>query len=234
MARESTQARRARALAICDRMDEHYPLAECALTHRNPFELTIAVMLSAQTTDAAVNKVTPELFRRWPTPTALAGADTAEVEEVIRSIGFHHSKAKNAVACAQTLIADFGGEVPRTLRELETLPGVGRKTANVVLTEAFGLVEGIAVDTHVFRIMHKLRLAFADTPLETEQELLALLPREKWGPVNRQFVLFGREVCSARKPACTACFLSDLCPSAGKEVAFQARSQRAASKKARS
>lgn len=226
MPRESKKARRQRALEICDRMDEHYPAAVCALHHTSPYQLTIAVILSAQTTDASVNKVTPELFARWPEPADLAGADVAEVEDVIRSIGLHHAKAKNIVGCAQTIVAEFGGEVPRTMAELTRLPGVGRKTANVVLTEAFGIVEGIAVDTHVFRITHKLRWAFSDTPAATEKELLELLPQERWGPINRQFVLFGREVCHARNPECATCFLADLCPSAGKDVHMQARSQR--------
>ena len=232
MPRESKKARRERAIEVCRRMEEHYPQAECALTHTSPFQLVIAVLLSAQTTDAAVNKVTPELFRRWPTPEALAAADVAEVEDVIKTIGFFRSKAKNAVGAAQTIIAEFGGEVPQSLEELQRLPGVGRKTANVVLTEAFGIVEGIAVDTHVFRIVHKLGFSKAETPAETEQDLLALLPRELWGPVNRQLVLFGRETCSAKKPACSTCFLQDLCPNAFKDVSMQARTQRNRKKQA--
>ncbi len=226
MSRESKQARLERALEICARMDDAYPRAACALTYTSPFELTIAVLLSAQTTDVAVNKVTPRLFSRWPTPLDLANAEVGEVEEVIRTIGFYHTKARNCVGCARVIVDEYGGEVPSTMEELQTLPGVGRKTANVVLTEGFGIVEGIAVDTHVFRITHRLHLASAATPAQTERELLALLPRENWGAVNRQFVLFGREVCTARSPHCTGCPLSDLCPSAGRDVNVQARTQR--------
>lgn len=226
MPRESKKVKLKRALDICAHMNEIYPRASCALTYTSLFELTIAVLLSAQTTDAAVNKVTPELFSRWPTPLALADAEVGEVEEVIRTIGFYHTKARNCVGCARAIVDEYGGKVPPTMEGLQTLPGVGRKTANVVLTEGFGIVEGIAVDTHVFRISHRLHLASADTPAQTERELLALLPRENWGPVNRQFVLFGREVCTARNPHCTGCPLSDLCPSAGYNVSAQARTQR--------
>lgn len=230
MPRESKKAKSQRALEMCRRMDERYPDAKCFLNHHTSFQLTIAVLLSAQTTDAAVNKVTPELFERWPNPEDLAAAPVDEVEDVIRSIGFYHSKARNAVKCAQTLLTEFDGEVPQDIDELQKLPGVGRKTANVVLAEAFGIAEGIAVDTHVFRIVHKLGLCSADTPSETEQELLALLPRDKWLPVNHQLVLFGREVCSAKKPKCDECPLADICPSCGKDVSMQARSQRSRKK----
>jgi endonuclease-3 len=216
MARESKAHRRERALEVARRMDERYPQAECALHFHDPFTLTIAVLLSAQTTDVAVNKVTPELFSRWPDPPAMAQARPGDIEKVIRSIGFYRVKAKNCIACAQMLLADFGGEVPRTMDELTRLPGVGRKTANIVLNNAFGIVEGIAVDTHVFRIAHRLRFSptSSDTPDKTERDLLALYPREMWGSVNHQWVLFGREVCDARRPRCPECPLSDLCPSA--------------------
>jgi endonuclease-3 len=207
---------RARALAVAERMNERYPRAECALNFHDPFTLTIAVLLSAQTTDVAVNKVTPELFSRWPDPQAMAQARPHDIEKVIRTIGFYHVKAKNCVACAQMLLADYGGEVPQTMEDLVRLPGVGRKTANIVLNNAFGIVEGIAVDTHVFRIAHKLRFspASSDTSSKTERDLLALYPREMWGPLNHQWVLFGREVCIARRPRCFECPLSELCPSA--------------------
>jgi endonuclease-3 len=214
MAREAKAAKRVRALAVAERMNERYPEALCALHFHDPFTLTIAVLLSAQTTDAAVNKVTPELFRRWPTPEAMAAADPIVLEGIIRTIGFYHVKARNCVACAQMICADFGGEVPRTMADLRCLPGVGRKTANIVLNNAFGIVEGIAVDTHVFRIAHKLRFSAATTPEGTEQDLLKLYPRELWGPINHQWVLFGREVCIARRPRCLTCPLADLCPSA--------------------
>jgi len=213
MPRESKTAKRERALAVAARMEERYPQAECALHYRDPFTLTIAVLLSAQTTDVAVNKVTGELFDRWPNPVAMAEASPLEVEKVIRTIGFFHVKARNCVACAQMILTRFGGEVPHTMEELQQLPGVGRKTANIVLNNGFGIVEGIAVDTHVFRIAHKLHFSTASTPSKVEQDLLALYPREYWGPVNHQWVLFGREVCIARKPRCGECALGDLCPS---------------------
>ena len=219
MPRESIASKRARVTEVCRRMDEIFPEAECALHYSDPFSLVIAVLLSAQTTDASVNKVTPVLFGRWPTPSDLAAAPLAEVEEVLHPLGFFRSKARHVVECAQMVVADFGGEVPRTMEELTRLPGVGRKTANIVLNNAFGIVEGIAVDTHVFRIAHKLKLVgpSADTPQKTETALLKLYPRDSWGPINHQWVLFGRETCIARRPKCETCFLSDLCPSAGKK-----------------
>lgn len=216
MPRESMKAKRERALAIEERMNEHYPQAECALHYDgDPFRLTIAVLLSAQTTDKAVNKVTPALWERYPTPVELAAANVQDVESIIRTIGFYHTKAANAIKCAQMVVSEFGGEVPKTMEDLQRLPGVGRKTANIVLNEGFGIVEGIAVDTHVFRIAHQLRLSSADTPLKAEQDLLKIYPRELWGPINHQWVLFGRETCIARRPHCDECFLADLCPNCG-------------------
>ena len=216
MPRESKRAKRERAVEVCRRMGELYPQVESALWFRNPYELVISALLSAQTTDAAVNKVTPELFRRWPDPESLAAADVAEVGEVIRTIGFWRAKAEHAVGAAQMIVADFGGEVPGTMEELIKLPGVGRKTANIVLNKAYGVVDGIAVDTHVFRISRRLRFSDAPTPLACEQDLLALLPRELWGPVNEQWIHFGRDTCTAHAPACDGCPLMDLCPSCGK------------------
>lgn len=216
MPRESKANKQVRALAVAQRMNIRYPQAECALNFHDAFTLTIAVLLSAQTTDVAVNKVTPELFSRWPTPQAMAQARVQDIEQIIRSIGFFHVKARNCVATAQLLVADYGGEVPGTMEDLTRLPGVGRKTANIVLNNAFGIVEGIAVDTHVFRIAHKLQFSpkSSDTPSKIEKDLLALYPREMWGPINHQWVLFGREVCIARRPRCLECPLNDLCPSA--------------------
>ncbi|MCD8200279.1 MAG: endonuclease III [Coriobacteriaceae bacterium] len=216
MPREAKAKKQERAVEVCRRMEELYPEAECALHFSGAFECVIAVSLSAQTTDANVNKVTPELFSRWPDPQTMAQADVGEVEEVIRSIGFYHNKARNCVSCAQTIMADFGGEVPDTMEDLQKLPGVGRKTANIVLNNIFDVVEGIAVDTHVFRLAHKLKLSNATTPSATEQDLLALIPQELWKPVNHQWILFGREYCDARRPRCDECPLVDLCPSAGK------------------
>ena len=196
-----------------------YPDARPALHFANPFELLVAVMLSAQCTDVKVNMVTPALFAAYPDAAALAKAEPAEIEPIIKTCGLFHNKAKNLVLMARELTVRFGGEVPADHDALESLPGVGRKTANVVLNEAFGIVEGIAVDTHVFRIAHRLKFAgpSADTPAKTEAALLKLYPREYWGPINHQWVLFGRETCIARRPKCETCFLSDLCPSAGKK-----------------
>lgn len=217
MPRESMRAKRERAVTVEDRMSEHYPAAECALHYGgDPFRLTIAVLLSAQTTDKGVNRVTPALWERYPTIPDLAAADLGDVEDIIRTIGFFHAKARNVIACAQIVLAEFGGEVPRTMEELQRLPGVGRKTANIVLNEGFGIVEGIAVDTHVFRIAHKLKFTAAETPGKVEEDLLKLYPRTYWGPINHQWVLFGRDTCIARRPRCDECFLRDLCPSCGK------------------
>ena len=216
MPREKKADKLKRALEVSKRMDEHYPLAQCALDYNSPFTLTIAVLLSAQTTDAAVNKVTPELFSRFGTPEKMAQANPEEVALIIHSLGFYRNKAKNCVACAQAIMSDFGGEIPKSIEEMQKLPGVGRKTANVVLNEAFGIVEGIAVDTHVFRIAHKLRFSNAQTPEKTEVDLLKLYPKEYWGPINHQWVLFGREYCIARRPRCADCFLNDICPSFAK------------------
>ena len=176
MPREKKADKQIRAIAVAQRMNEHYPEAECALHYTTPFTLTIAVLLSAQTTDAGVNKVTPLLFERYGTPEAMAQANPTDVANIIHSIGFYRNKAKNCVACAQMIMSEFGGEVPRTMEEMQKLPGVGRKTANVVLNEAFGIVEGIAVDTHVFRIAHRLNFSSAssDTQSKTEEDLLIL------------------------------------------------------------
>ena len=204
MPRESMTHKRERALEVCTRMAELYPNAECALHFRDPFSLVIAVLLSAQTTDASVNKVTPVLFDRWPDAAALAGAPLGEVEEVLHPLGFFRSKAKHAVETAQMVTVEFDGHVPSTMEELTRLPGVGRKTANIVLNNAFGIVEGIAVDTHVFRIATRLGFTSAKAPLDAEKDLLKLIPQEWWGPVNHQWVLYGRQVCDAKKPACVA------------------------------
>lgn len=217
MPRETMAAKSARAVEVCRRLDALYGPVECFLNHESPFHLVIAVLLSAQTTDAQVNRVTPELFRRWPTPADLAAASPAEVAEVIHSLGFYKTKARHCVECAQAIVSDFGGEVPHTMGELTSLPGVGRKTANIVLNVSFGVVEGIAVDTHVNRIAHRLGLSpktHAKEPLKTEQDLLAILPRELWKDVNHQWIRFGREVCPARSPKCEGCPLEDICPSA--------------------
>lgn len=217
MSRESKKAKVERAVEVCRRLDEKYGPVECFLDHTNPFRLVISVLLSAQTTDAQVNRVTPELFRRFPTPEAMAAASPEELAEIIRSLGFYKTKARHCVEAAQAIVADFGGEVPHTMAELTSLPGVGRKTANIVLNVGFGIVEGIAVDTHVNRIAHRLGLSpktHEREPLKTEQDLLAILPRELWGPVNHQWIRHGRDTCTARAPKCDGCVLEDICPSA--------------------
>ena len=217
MPRESKKAKAERAVEVCRRLDKKYGPVECFLDHTNPFRLVISVLLSAQTTDAQVNRVTPELFRRFPTPEAMAAASPEEVAEIIRSLGFYKTKARHCVEAAQAIVADFGGEVPHTMAELTSLPGVGRKTANIVLNVSFGIVEGIAVDTHVNRIAHRLGLSpktHEREPLKTEQDLLAILPRELWGPVNHQWIRHGRDTCTARAPKCDGCVLEDICPSA--------------------
>ena len=216
MPRESKRARRDRATEFCRRMGELYPAVESALSFGSDFELVICVLLSAQTTDAAVNRVTPELFRRWPSAEAMAEASPDEVGEVIRTIGFWRAKSAHCVQAAQMIVSDFGGEVPHTMEELTRLPGVGRKTANIVLNKAFGVVDGIAVDTHVYRIATRLGFTKAPTPLAAEQDLLDLLPRELWEPVNEQWIHFGRDVCTARGPKCGGCPMADLCPSFGR------------------
>ena len=217
MPRESKKAKAERAVEVCRRLDNKYGPVECFLDHANPFRLAISVLLSAQTTDAQVNRVTPELFRRFPTPEAMAAASPEEVAKIIRSLGFYKTKARHCVEAAQAIVADFGGEVPHTMAELTSLPGVGRKTANIVLNVSFGIVEGIAVDTHVNRIAHRLGLSpktHEREPLKTEQDLLAILPRELWGPVNHQWIRHGRDTCTARAPKCDGCVLEDICPSA--------------------
>ena len=216
MPRETNAAKRERAIEVCERLDRRYGPVECFLDHENPFRLVISVLLSAQTTDAQVNKVTPELFRRWPTPEAMAGATPAKIAEVIKSLGFYKTKAKHCVEAAQMIVADYGGHVPADMKELVKLPGVGRKTANIVLNVSFGIVEGIAVDTHVNRIAHRLKLSpktHEKEPLKTEQDLLKILPKAYWRNVNHQWIKFGREICDARKPLCGECPLSDICPS---------------------
>ena len=217
MPRESKKAKAERAVEVCRRLDKKYGPVECFLDHTNPFRLVISVLLSAQTTDAQVNRVTPELFRRFPTPEAMAAASPEEVAKIIRSLGFYKTKARHCVEAAQAIVADFGGEVPHTMAELTSLSCVCRKTSNIVLNNAFGIVEGIAVDTHVNRIAHRLGLSpktHEREPLKTEQDLLAILPRELWGPVNHQWIRHGRDTCTARAPKCDGCVLEDICPSA--------------------
>ena len=208
-----------RVLEIVRRLEEEYPLAECTLDFKKDYELLFSVRLAAQCTDARVNMITPALFERFPTLQSFADAEPEDVEPYVRSCGFYRAKARDIVASARMLVDNYGGRVPDTMEELLKLPGVGRKTANIVMNNVFGVVEGIAVDTHVNRIAHKLGLVVPKRetdPNKVEAQLLGLIPRELWGPVNHQWVLFGREYCDAKRPRCGECPLADICPSAGK------------------
>ncbi len=205
-----------RVKAILKALDEAYPDAVCALTHRTPWELLVATILSAQCTDVRVNMVTPELFRRFPTAQAMAKATLPQLEELIRSTGFYHNKAKSIQGAARKIIADFGGQVPQTLAELITIPGAARKTANVVLGVCFGKAEGVVVDTHVFRIARRLELAKAETAEKVEQELMQVIPRDRWISFSHQIIHHGRQVCIARNPKCDRCNLEQLCRSKDK------------------
>jgi endonuclease-3 len=184
----------------------------CELDHSNAFELLAATILSAQTTDARVNMVTPALFAAYPTPAALAAADPGKVEEIIRSTGFYQNKTKSLISMAAAVVERFGGEVPHDLEELVTLPGVGRKTANVVRSVVFGL-PGLAVDTHVGRLSRRLGLTIQDDPVKVERELNTYLPPDEWGAFSLRTILHGRRICDAKKPQCGACKLEDICPS---------------------
>ena len=205
-----------RVAAILKALDEAYPDAKCALDHRSPWELLVATILSAQCTDVRVNMVTPELFRRFPTPAVMAKASLPELEELIRTTGFFRNKAKSIQGAAKKITEDFNGQVPQTLAELVTVPGAARKTANVVLGVSFGKAEGVVVDTHVFRIARRLELAKADTPEKVEQELMQVLPRDRWISFSHQIIHHGRQVCVARNPKCDRCNLEQLCRSKDK------------------
>jgi endonuclease-3 len=208
-------SRAARAEAVRARLAGRYPIPRTELDWSSPWELLAATILSAQCTDARVNMVTPALFAKWKNAGEMSNADVAEIETVIRSTGFFRNKAKNLRAAAARIVAEFGDQVPRTMDEMLTLPGVARKTANVVLSNAYGVQAGIAVDTHVKRISFRLGLTAETVPDKIERDLIKLFPQDSWGAVNHYLVLFGREVCTARKPACDACELTDLCPKTG-------------------
>ena len=213
-----TASAKLRAPVILERLKRTYPEARTALDHRDAFELLVATILSAQTTDVRVNMVTPALFARYPTPAALARARPGDVERIIKSTGFFRNKARSIIGMAQGLVADFEGEVPRTMDQLLTLPGVGRKTANVVLGNAFGINDGIVVDTHVARLSKLLGLTRQTDPVKIERALMRLFPREDWALLSHLLIFHGRQVCIARRPRCGECVLSDLCPSARLEV----------------
>jgi endonuclease-3 len=209
--RESKELLRARAAKILDLLEEAHPEATCALHYRNPFELVTAVILSAQCTDERVNMVTPALFRKYPGPESLARAPIEDVEHIIRSTGFFRAKAKSIVGCARALAAEHGGVVPRSLDTLVKLPGIGRKTANVVLGHAYDVAEGIAVDTHVLRVSNRLGLARSDDPIVVEQQLMAIIPRERWTRTTDLLIFHGRKICIARRPLCGRCPVFALC-----------------------
>lgn len=206
----------ARVAAILKALDEAYPRAECALTHRSPWELLVATILSAQCTDVRVNMVTPELFRSFPSPAAMAKASLPELEALIRTTGFYRNKAKSIQGAARKVVENFEGQIPQTLAELKTIPGAARKTANVVLGVCFGKAEGIVVDTHVFRIARRLGLAKGDTPQKVEQELMRIIPQSRWIDFSHQIIQHGRQVCEARKPKCDRCNLEQICHSKDK------------------
>ena len=198
------------------RLRAAHPDAHCELEHRNAFQLIVATVLSAQTTDVNVNKATPALFARWPDAAALAEAEPADVEMVIQSLGFFRQKTKSIIGLAKRLVEKHGGEVPHSLAELVLLPGVGRKTANVVLGVAFAAPEGVVVDTHVQRISQRLGWTKHTEPEKIEQDLMRLFPREEWDAIGHTLIFHGRRICTARNPACAACAVNDVCPSAFK------------------
>lgn len=203
---------------IFAKLDRLFPRAECALLHSNPFQLLVATILSAQCTDERVNKVTPGLFQKYPTPQAFAAVDPKALEEDIRSTGFFRNKAKSIIGASQRIVSEFGGKVPRSMDEMLTLPGVARKTANVVLGTGYGIPTGVVVDTHVFRISHRLKLSDGKTPENVERDLVNLVPQDRWVAFGHQVIWFGRKICQARNPRCAECPLENLCDSADKTV----------------
>ena len=204
---------RTRAATVVERLAAEYPEAACALLHDGPLQLLVATILSAQCTDERVNLVTPDLFRRYPDAAAFAGADPAELEELIRSTGFFRAKARSIIEMSQELVARFQGRVPERMEDLVTLRGVGRKTANVVLGVAFGK-PGFSVDTHVTRLTGRLKLTASTDPVEIEEDVCATVPPSEWTALGLRLILHGRRVCGARSPRCPVCVLNDICPSA--------------------
>jgi len=205
-----------RIAEILKRLDELYPDVTCALTHTSAWELLVATILSAQSTDVNVNRVTPELFRKYPTVEAFAALAPEQLEPDVRSTGFFRNKSKSVVGAAKKVVADFGGQVPMNMEDLLTLPGVARKTANVVLGSWFKKAEGVVVDTHVHRISRRLELTTNDDPQKIEQDLMRIIPREKWILFSHQIIWHGRKLCIARKPKCVECPLENLCHAADK------------------
>ena len=221
--KQAGQGGREQGAVVARRLAKSYPQALCSLDFASPFQLLIATILSAQCTDKRVNAVTGSLFGRWPTAAALAAASQAEVEAVIRSTGFFRAKAKNIRGCCQALVERHGGEVPRVLEELVRLPGVGRKTANVVLGSGFGLPSGVVVDTHVGRISRRLGLTRHADAVKAERDLIAVIPKSHWIVFSHRLIEHGRTVCTARRPRCEDCPLADLCPRVGVKPATKKR-----------
>jgi endonuclease-3 len=217
-ATKSSAASPKRVQEILRRLERAYPEAKCALTHSNPFQLLVATILSAQCTDERVNMVTPGLFKKYPTPRDFAALRPEVLEQEIRSTGFFRNKTKSILGASQKIVKEFGGKVPQTMEELLTLPGVARKTANVVLGTAFGKGDGIVVDTHVQRIARRLDLTKEENPEKIERDLMKVIPQEKWIDFAHEMIFHGRRCCTARKPNCPACPLENLCYSQDKTV----------------
>ncbi len=205
---------KARALKIIELLEKEHPDAKVALHHSSPLELLVATMLSAQSTDETVNKVTKTLFKKYTKPEDYANVDLKELEQDIRSTGFYHNKAKNLQNAAKMLVEKYQSQVPKTMEELVELPGVARKTANIVLTNAYGVIAGIAVDTHVRRLAQRLGLSENDDPNKIEQDLMKIVPKDRWMRITDLLIFHGRRVCTAKKPNCTGCVLNKICPSA--------------------
>ncbi len=218
-AQQTDKDRKNHARKVCKALARAYPEAACALLHTNPYELLVATILSAQCTDARVNMVTPELFRRFPDAVSLARGEQADLESLIRSTGFFRAKSKNLLAMARKVAEDHGGTIPSDLDSLTALPGVGRKTANVVLGTAFGLATGVVVDTHVKRLACRLGLSSRKTPEQIEQDLMQTVPRQQWVDLSHRLIHHGRRVCLARRPKCEICSLEKICPKFGVSTA---------------
>ena len=204
----------ARASKVLELLEKNYPNAEIALDYATPLQLLVATILSAQATDKQINMITPKLFKKYKTAGDYANADLEELEQYIRSSGFYHNKAKNIKNCCKTLVEKFHSKVPKTMNELIELPGVGRKTANIILANAFGIVEGVAVDTHVGRLAQRLGLSENKDPNKIEADLMKIIPKEQWIKITDLLIFHGRRVCTAKKPNCAGCVLNRICPSA--------------------
>lgn len=231
MTRETPEQRRARAAEIVARLRQEYPDARCSLDFTTPLELLVATILAAQCTDERVNQVTPALFRKYRTAEDYAQARPEELEQDVKQTGFYRNKAKHIREAAALIVERHGGEVPRTMNELLALPGVARKTANVVLGNAYGIVEGVVVDTHTGRLARRMGLSESEDPVKVEQDLMALLPRTDWLDVSHLFIYHGRAVCQARKPLCERCVLANICPTGAANLGLSGAAPAAAQAK---